>query len=102
MRFRTACYRAQQQERERMSSKPARRKRRPRATALEAWGHMESLSIKLNRALEDLFEAMRQQSPAGLSHIRKQLKEEWPIPSCEVHLTGDGAWQRVRTQDVQC
>src|SRR4051794_30307428 len=39
---------------------------------------------------------------AGLSHIRKQLEEEWPIPSCEVHLTGDGAWQRVRTQDVQC
>jgi hypothetical protein len=37
----------------------------------------------------------------GLSHIRKQLEEEWPIPSCEVHLTGDGAWQRVRTQDVQ-
>src|SRR4051812_38329188 len=39
--------------------------------------------------------------PPGLSHIRKQLEEEWPIPSCEVHLTGDGAWQRVRTQDVQ-
>ena len=39
---------------------------------------------------------------AGLSHIRKQLEEEWPIPPCEVHLAGDGAWQRMRTQDVQC
>src|SRR4051812_14559995 len=38
---------------------------------------------------------------AGLSRIRKQFEEERPIPSCEVHLAGDGAWHRVCTQDVQ-
>src|SRR3954449_6619000 len=40
-------------------------------------------------------------APAGLSHIRKQFEEERLIPSRQVHLAGDGAWHRVRTQDVQ-
>jgi DNA invertase Pin-like site-specific DNA recombinase len=52
-------------------------------------------------AITDKNAGFRSLGDAGLSHIRKQLEEEWPIPSCEVHLTGDGAWQRVRTQDVQ-
>ena len=48
--------------------------------------------------------AFEEGGPAGpgLSHIRKQLEEERPIPPCEVHLAGDGTWQRMRTQDVQC
>src|SRR3954447_26649205 len=37
----------------------------------------------------------------GLSHIREQLEEERLVPSREVHLASDRAWQRVRAQDVE-
>jgi hypothetical protein len=69
MKFRTAWYREQQQHREMMEriSKPAGRKRRPPATVSETWDRLETISVRLNGVLQDLFEAMHQQSPGGLT-----------------------------------
>jgi hypothetical protein len=70
MKFRTAWYREQQQqrdliERERISKT---RKRRPPTSVPEIWDRLENISVKLNQVLQELFETMRQPSaPGGLT-----------------------------------
>jgi hypothetical protein len=43
------------------------RRPRPRTNPPQTWDHLETISVKLNQVLQDLFENMRQPSQGGLA-----------------------------------
>jgi hypothetical protein len=66
MRYRTQWYKEQEQQRQAViAARSAARRRRPRARAVQTWGHLEDASVKIADLLQDLLKTMQSHPTPG-------------------------------------